>query len=437
VSSLHLNLRMLAKQLRFFRHATNPKTLPMSRAFNCLHDLSSDVLLLLDCCHALPELIESNQEGVVAAIAASGYGPDALAALPGPSSFTTALTEVLARKYNHPGPVSDVMLHTEILARMRMMAPGLCTDADGNIIFDADGKPVFWSDQRNPVYAFLSRDRQSESIWLRPLPSDETNELAELGGNSSSTAPVQLEGEPGAISVLVQIMISENAGADEIANALAAIQGFNFKVVVAGRSMSTLLILRMPMEFWSIIPKHRCMKRLGILIGQDFADEVNSKLKMEQVKSVVSSPCKVDASQSDDMLRVVVTPERPMGHENHLAEPVTMPTLLGSLSRTESVPAISADLLGEAIGSPARTSGSIRGTPLGTPPDNQLLSSHMSEQSEIAKSPHMAVAHSLGAGTSVSHVNRTSPWYTAWKQGRLVLTWDCVSPPYGAVDMEY
>src|SRR5436309_1948258 len=107
-----------------------------------LADCESDVLLLCDCCHAVPVTTFGAGRGIKEYLSACGF--EGRAAEVGQDSFTYSLVQELGRVVYSPGSISVAELYGRLIGRLRTWKPRIVTDEQsGEMRFAAGGRPVF------------------------------------------------------------------------------------------------------------------------------------------------------------------------------------------------------------------------------------------------------------------------------------------------------
>ncbi|KAH7348989.1 hypothetical protein BKA65DRAFT_272017 [Rhexocercosporidium sp. MPI-PUGE-AT-0058] len=145
--------------------ARNPKhgSLDWSAIQTLFERGNSDVLTLLDCCHAASAISTSGRR-VTECIAACGF--EAWAPEPGPNSFTTYLINVLTDWSNQSFSVA--MLHCEILSRLRHEKPERTKSGKG-----------FSEVRSSPIHIFSSTDPRRASINLSKMRATKKAKFAD------------------------------------------------------------------------------------------------------------------------------------------------------------------------------------------------------------------------------------------------------------------
>jgi hypothetical protein len=138
----------------------NSPSLNWSATQTLFEQAESDVLVILDCCHAATTASNPGQ-GVTELIAACGF--ESMAPAPGPRSFTSSLVGVL-REWDGRC-FSIAMLHHEVLFRLKHERP------------ERSPSTKRWREVRStPIHVFSSADPRRHSINLSKMRPKATSE---------------------------------------------------------------------------------------------------------------------------------------------------------------------------------------------------------------------------------------------------------------------
>ncbi|KAK4210933.1 hypothetical protein QBC37DRAFT_428005 [Rhypophila decipiens] len=260
-----------------------------------LSDLDCDVLLLFDSCQAIPPNITSTGQGVVSVLSATGFegGVAGIAPGVGPHSFTRGLIDELASLLNHfvnsadAQPTSDIALHGNLLARLKIHLSTVDKDPRGKIKCAQNGSVVFEPVQRRtPFYRFLSDNKKPRPIYIAPLPARPTQYIPgevpcpflTLVSPPSSAPDTKVETP----NVLIRILLREGSfnTADFAAWLLQAPKdAVNIEIEGVYGSLSTLLIVKMPLSVWNLLPRDPALSLVGYVTTDNQADDINEELR--------------------------------------------------------------------------------------------------------------------------------------------------------------
>ncbi|KAF1846336.1 uncharacterized protein K460DRAFT_356027 [Cucurbitaria berberidis CBS 394.84] len=280
-------------------------TLPSNSIQSQLEEADSDVLLLLDCCHAAHPTLTDSDHGVTEAIAACGF--ETTASGVGPHSFTDALIRELEIASQGP-PIAVAKLHGRILWRLKTWKPSLQRDRDGNLWQNEDGTIPTEAEQRvTAVHCFLTNETIYRSIMLAPLKSglnlpsvsspqtgSSPSSLASASGSTAShvgdesrsssgkTTSSDLH-EPDQAQVLVSISIDSNEIENnpsenvriytEILRLLPA-SATRIKVEGFYGSFSKLVLISMPVCVWNMLPENPAYSFVGFVTTKNMMQDL-------------------------------------------------------------------------------------------------------------------------------------------------------------------
>jgi uncharacterized membrane protein YjfL (UPF0719 family) len=265
------------------RNRPHPSISLPSGGIQCLlEEASSDVLLLYDCCHsATVPTCSSGRGGVTEVIAACGY--ETTAPEVDEHSFTKALLDILILDSEFPFSVGR--LHSRILSNLKCWSPGVKA-LNGQ-------KLKQWQPRRTPVYTLLSETRPRRSIVLGPLPLQEqppsnspqehrtpisTGSTSSTPSTSDNESPSESgEGDPEenqCAQILLTIRVDETSlDKDEWLEWMKTVPISGREIHVEGLwgSFSTLLLLRMPVEVWNLLPENPAYSFVGFVTTENLA----------------------------------------------------------------------------------------------------------------------------------------------------------------------
>ncbi len=247
-----------------------------------LEETDSDVLLLYDCCNSASISTSGSgpgKGGVKEVIAACGF--EAIAPEVGEHSFTEALIHTL-KVLSRNEPFSVAQLHAQTLSRLRCWSPELETRPNGEYVYERQPR-------RTPIYSILSETIPRRSIVLAPLlapPNTCLETLISAQAVSTSSAPLmdrceipkeRLE-ESGKDIKCAQILLAirvkkTDLDKEQWAEWIRNVPGDGVDIHIEGRwnSFSTLLLVRMPIAVWNLLPEHPAYSFVGFVTSERLA----------------------------------------------------------------------------------------------------------------------------------------------------------------------
>lgn len=207
-------------------------------------------------------------------IAACGY--ETTASEVGEHSFTKALLDILILDSDFPFSVGR--LHSRILSNLKCWSPAV-KELNGE-------KLKQWQPRRTPVYTLLSETKPRRSIVLGSLPlqkppsnsAQEHTTPTSIGSTSStpSTSENNSSSENGEVDsegnkcaqILLAIRVDETSfDKGEWVEWMKTVPINGHEIHVEGRwgSFSTLLLLRMPVEVWNLLPENPAYSFVGFV----------------------------------------------------------------------------------------------------------------------------------------------------------------------------
>ncbi|PVH71184.1 hypothetical protein DL98DRAFT_660783 [Cadophora sp. DSE1049] len=299
-------------------------SLPSGGIQSMFEEADADVLLLYDCCNSAATAASSSnqrQKGVTEVIAACGY--ETIAPEVGEHSFSNALAEVLAAA-SKGKPFSVAELHTRILTRLKCWTPSFVKDDNGKRREDHAGRLLFERQpRRTPIYSIICETEPRRSIILAPLKLNvkEGEDLSSTptrnetrstrntvgrwspGMSSSSNEPARKRKRPTDEAneypqVLLAIRLDKHeldieAWKECLLRQLPP-EAKDIKIEGIFGSFSTLLLLRVPLEIWDLLPEHRAYSFVGFVTTENMVDRESKTA--EPVETV--EPNVFDFSQS-------------------------------------------------------------------------------------------------------------------------------------------
>ncbi|KUJ23891.1 uncharacterized protein LY89DRAFT_776104 [Mollisia scopiformis] len=276
-------------------------------------EAEADVLLLYDCCYSAagPITGSGRKRHVVEAIAACGY--ETIAPEVDKHSFTKALTEMLARKLEG-GSFSVGELHSRVLSKLKCWTPDLRTDEYGKFLETRDGHFIpEHQPRRTPIYSIICETEPRRSILLAPLPKREFSSTPSASDgpdtpSSSSPGPVpwdipapstnltskkrkrNAEHKAPTAQILLAIRLERDAldipQWTELLRNLPS-EAIDIRIEGVYQSFSTLLLLRMPVAVWDLLPQNPAYSFVGFVTS----DNLSHRVKRTPTLSVPPEEC--------------------------------------------------------------------------------------------------------------------------------------------------
>jgi hypothetical protein len=287
-----------------------------------MEEADSDVLLLYDCCNAAATSTSQSQQdqrGITEVIAACGY--EAVAPEVGEHSFTNALVETLADA-SKGVPYSVGELHNRIMNRLKCWVPSVAKDKNGKIREDIRGRLQYERQpRRTPIYSILCESKPRRSILLRPLLRSCPVVGPMAATHLSTSAPGQSPGINGNSSTLnvigkrkrtdqeesekySQVILSVQLSGDklDISAWKECIRMFpaeakNIKIEGIYDSFSTLVLLRLPVAVWNLLPKNPAYSFVGFVTSEN---QVTAELEKELGMEVATNDVAQEHDKQDE-----------------------------------------------------------------------------------------------------------------------------------------
>ena len=275
-------------------------------------------MLLYDCCNAAATTALSSyrgHKGVTEVIAACGY--ESIAPEVGKHSFSNALTETLAAASKEP-PISVAELHARVLNRLKCWTPSFVKNQDGRFSQDEAGRLKHEiQPRRTPIYGILCETNPRRSIALGPLKESaplsngfkQSSSSTSFASNSSearlSATPSEagpnarkrkrcIGEEPECPQILLAIRLDKHeldisAWKECLLRQLPS-EAKDIKIEGIYGSFSTLLLLRVPVIVWNLLPQNPAYTFVGFITSQNMAvTESQSIQVVDSIKSEAPS----------------------------------------------------------------------------------------------------------------------------------------------------
>jgi hypothetical protein len=274
-------------------------SLPSKAIQSKFEEVDSDVVLLYDCCNAAATTASSSyrgHKGVTEVIAACGY--ESIAPEVGKHSFSNALTEILAAASKEP-PISVAELHARVLNRLKCWTPSFVKNQDGKFSQDEVGRLKYEiQPRRTPIYGILCETNPRRSIALGPLTksapflngfersSSSTSFASSFSEAKISATPSEaglnskkrkrcIGEEPECPQILLAIRLDKHeldvsAWKECLLRQLPS-EAKGIKIEGIYGSFSTLLLLRVPVIVWNLLPQNPAYTFVGFITSQNMA----------------------------------------------------------------------------------------------------------------------------------------------------------------------
>ena len=277
-----------------------------------LEEAHSDVLLLYDCCHSTATTASPSiggYKGVTEVISACGY--ETMAPPVCEHSFSKAITQILASA-SQGQPFSVGELHVRVLNWLMCWTPRLVQDQERKFIRDLDGRLAYERQpRRTPIYTIICETEPRRSIILAPLkPPTSISKSSQISDNVRDSIAIPAKSLDRQKSPALKRKRSSEEGLNtscdlkrqcsdekdiEYPQVLLAIrlESDTFDqaawlewlrvappeckdVKIEGRydSFSTLLLVRMPVATWNLLPENAAYSFVGFVTSENKACEL-------------------------------------------------------------------------------------------------------------------------------------------------------------------
>ncbi|KAL2017772.1 hypothetical protein VTK56DRAFT_1690 [Thermocarpiscus australiensis] len=273
-------------------------TVPSSVFRSLLGEVDCDVILLYDCYHTFHAGEAFPGKGVVETLAAGEFDP--VSPAPGSHPFTGALVQELARAAHTTDWLSVVELHRRLINRLQSgRAHVKFTDGTYSVV-QVDrhiGQPIFETPRRRmPIYSFLSKKPRTVSLIPLPPQAQRQREEPLVLLNPPTRQPEVIPDGPG---VLVACSLrDQNVDVEKwkgwLLNTPQGAQSIEIAAIYPG--FSTILVLKLPLLVWDLLPPSRAISFIAYTTGQDHASDFRRALAHDLDESTATS----DAESEDD-----------------------------------------------------------------------------------------------------------------------------------------
>lgn len=304
----YLKLRDPADGLSRNRKPKSP-SLPSGGIQSLMEEADSDVMLLYDCCNSAATTTSESQQsqaGVTEVIAACGY--ESIAPEVGEHSFTNALMQTLAAA-SKGVPFSVGELHNRILNRLKCWTPSVVKDENGKMMEDENGILQYERQpRRTPIYSILVESNPRRSILLAPFRESQRSLATSVPSNAQfatgqNNIP-QLIGKrkrspsPGKeIEKFSQVILSIQLRGDQLdiqawreCIRLFPVEAQAIKIEGIYDSFSTLLLIRLPVAVWNLLPKNPAYSFVGYVTSGNRGPSEVIETRQDLPKTSKSAP---------------------------------------------------------------------------------------------------------------------------------------------------
>lgn len=282
-------------------------SLPSKGIQSKFEEADADVLLLYDCCNSAATTASPSHQGhksVTEVIAACGY--ETVAPEVGEHSFSNALTEILAATSKGPS-ISVAELHARVLNRLKCWSPSFLKDEAGKFSDDETGRlKRELQRRRTPIYGLLCETEPRRSIAFGPLGVHNPQQATTSPPNPRKRKGSSIEDfEYPQILLTIRLDRHEldlQAWKECLLRQLP-VAAKDIKIEGIYGSFSTLLLLRVPVVVWNLLPPRSAYSFVGFVTTENMATE-----NLQRVQSPEPTSSQVEAAFVGQTLFRKVTP---------------------------------------------------------------------------------------------------------------------------------
>ena len=237
----------------------------------------SDILLLYDCPHVIQSSATSSKKRVIETLAAHPLDPKRASTASDDKAriFTASLIQELAHAAHTKQPLSIIDLHARLISRQQSLSPKdtLTSTAEYSILqLDATTKQPIPARHRLPLHNWLSS--KPRTIVLAPLAAPEAPTDAERPA-VLITAPTTFHEDISSFEgpeVLIACRLQEETldtgkWTHWLAAAPKGAQQICITAVYPSVGDSVLLLLRMPVQIWDMLPTSQSLSLVEYTVG--------------------------------------------------------------------------------------------------------------------------------------------------------------------------
>lgn len=238
---------------------------------------NSDILLLYDCPHAIQFSATSSKNRVIETLAAHPLDPKQAPTTSDDRArvFTASLIQELTHAAHTHQPLSIIDLHARLVSRQQSLSPKdtLTSTAEYSILqLDATTKQPIPPRHRLPLHNWLST--KPRTIVLAPLAAPQTPTDAQRPAVliTAPTTRRAIQSSCEGPEVLIACRLQEETldtdrWAEWLAGAPKGAQQIFITAVHPSIDDSVLLLLRMPVQIWDMLPTSQSLSLVGYTVG--------------------------------------------------------------------------------------------------------------------------------------------------------------------------
>jgi hypothetical protein len=223
---------------------------------------SPDVLLIYDCCHPLSATPTNTRQNraVVECIFAGGL--ESKVPVPGPESFTKALTTALARASSKGEVVSVVELHRQLICDLANFTSTALFDDEDEIRQDESERPIITSNSRaTPSHIFLSkRDRT-----IRLIPTSAKKGKQPVRDTSNGKTVASQSSWPK--TLLAVHLRDDSKNLEDLKSWLLEAPPGVVEFCGVHPSFSSLILVAVAVPVWDLLPDSHAVSFVGFATG--------------------------------------------------------------------------------------------------------------------------------------------------------------------------
>ncbi|KAK4236851.1 hypothetical protein C8A03DRAFT_16533 [Achaetomium macrosporum] len=255
-------------------------TVHSSILHSLLGEVDCDALLLHDCCHAIQTGEAFTGNGLVETLAAGGFEPTS--AEGDNRLFTASLVQELAHAAHTTDWLSVVELHRRLINRLQTWTPGVSFADDVYSLVQVDrrtGQPMLERPRRRtPIHSFLANKPRTIVLTPLPLPAQKQGTESFMFLNPPT---VQHEVVPDGPGILVTCRLrNQHVDVEKWRQWLlgAPDRAKSIQISALYPSLSTVLILELPLVVWDLLPASPAISFIAYTAGKNHISEFRRAL---------------------------------------------------------------------------------------------------------------------------------------------------------------